>query len=190
MLKNKEFTHSVADLEDSARFTVHDSPRARGYFTQKAPIRVDQALLTELKKIHGQLGDRNVRLCLHPGPESLNHEMLILERKGRYYRPHRHEDKGETFHMIEGRMGVFSFSESGEVLDACVLEPGNCFIYKVQACMNHAVMPLTETVIYFESKPGPFAGENDSIFPEWAPDGRNEEEVKVYTDRLKQCLEA
>ena len=30
------------------------------------------------------------------------HNMIIFERKGKYYRPHKHEDKGETFQIING----------------------------------------------------------------------------------------
>ena len=43
-------------------------------------------------------------------------------------------------------------------------------------------------VIHHESKPGPFEKENDSIFPEWAPDGSDPKEVEDYVRQLAAHL--
>ena len=131
---------------------------------------------------------RNVRLCLHEGSDSDFHDMVILERKSRHYRPHCHREKGESFHIIEGELGVFTFSESGVVIDSCIMTNDNIRIYKVKPNMFHAVLPLSDSVIYHETKPGPFLGKMDSIYPEWAPNVDNLDEIDIYLNKLKKAL--
>ena len=55
--------------------------------------------------------------------------------------------------------------------------------------MYHAVMPLSDLVIYHESKPGPFTGEGDSIYPSWAPDESNENKVVKLQKKMMQEIE-
>ena len=112
--------------------------------------------------------------------------MVILERRGKYYRPHKHLEKGEAFHVIEGRFGIFTFDEGGAIQEACILQSGD--ILRVGPDMYHAVMPLTDIVIYHENKPGPFLGSKDSIYPDWAPDGGNAAETDAYCAALSRHL--
>ena len=86
-------------------------------------------------------------------------------------------------------MGVFSFDSVGKVVDACVLNTNDVSMYKVKVNMHHAVMPLTDFVIYREVKPGPFKGPGDSIYPEWAPDGSDPNEFETYTASLRKLLD-
>ena len=156
------------------------------FFCRRRPVRIDHALFAELRQVSISNGGKNVRVCLHDGPKARHHDMVILENRGKYYRPHKHRDKGEAFHVIEGRLGLFTFSDSGEVIDSCVLAPGE--IYRVEENAYHAVLPMTKQVIYHENKPGPFTGEGDSIFPNWAPDGNDEIEQAAYSTSLRRHL--
>ena len=61
-------------------------------------------------------------------------------------------------------------------------------IYRVEVGMYHAVLPLSNPTIYHENKPGPFLGDEDSLFPEWAPSGENQAEIDKYLFFLKQKL--
>ena len=178
---------SSIDLSDPSSVQRVEG-RSLAFFCKKKPVRVDGRLVAELKQIAAGLDGKNLRLCLHEGPEALFHDMLILEHKGNYYRPHKHLAKGESFHIIEGSMGIFVFDEPGRVVDACTLEPQGDFLYRIDTDMYHAVMPLSELVIYHESKPGPFTGEGDSLFPSWAPDGSDADELRRYTDSLLRTL--
>jgi cupin fold WbuC family metalloprotein len=87
---------------------------------------------------------------------------------------------------MEGKMGIFSFNESGEVIDAVTLGAGD--IYRVEVGMYHAVMPLSNQTIYHENKPGPFLGDKDSLFPGWAPTGEDQSIVDDYVSNLKLKL--
>ena len=83
-------------------------------------------------------------------------------------------------------MGIFTFNESGEVIDAVTLGAGD--IYRVEVGMYHAVMPLSDQTIYHENKPGPFLGDKDSLFPEWAPTEEDQSIVDEYVSNLKLKL--
>ena len=186
--KDKSRSLSSIVLDDPACVRIDDGKKSLAYFCRNAPVQVDAALVARLKEIMAGLGSRNLRVCLHKDPAAVSHEMLILERKGKYYRPHKHFNEGETFHIIEGRMGVFSFDEEGSVIDACILEPRGVLMYKAGTNMYHAVMPLTEIVIYHESKPGPFVSSSDNTYPAWAPDGSDIKEASAYSRRLRRIL--
>ena len=174
------------EIRDSERFRIDETGRSIGVFSRELPRYVDWDLVGELKEMATHYGDKNVRLCLHANSESLFHTMVILERSGKYYRPHKHLDKGECFHIIEGKMLILSFSDEGSVIDRCLLEPERAFMYRVAENMYHVAIPLTNIVIYHESKLGPFLKENDSVFPLWAPDGSNEDENAEYCKKLVQ----
>lgn len=176
-------------LDDPEAVWVDEGARSLAYFCRKKPVRVNVALIAELKEIVASLGDKNVRLCLHDSPDAKFHDMIILERKAKYYRPHKHLTKGESYHIIEGSMAAFVFDDNGRVTDACLLEPHGNFVYRVGVNTYHAVMPLSNMVIYHESKPGPFLGEGDSVYPAWAPDGRDADDVVKYKNELLQVLE-
>ncbi len=162
------------------------SAKTVAFFCKRHPVCVDAELISELKKVSVARGDRNVRLCLHDSPEADHHDMIILEHQGKYYRPHKHLKKGETFHIMEGRMGIFTFDDAGSVIEARALEADE--IFRVGVNMNHAVMPLSDVVIYHENKPGPFLGDGDSIFPDWAPVGLDIKEATAYSAHLASLL--
>ena len=181
---------STVRLDDSASTRRDDSGKSVAFFCQRLPARVDQDLLEQLKRIARDpaTGGKNVRLCLHDGPGAAFHEMVILERKGRYYRPHKHLTKGESYHLIEGSMAAFIFEDDGTIADACVLDPSDRFLYRVGTNMYHAILPLSDWIVYHESKPGPFTGEGDSVYPAWAPDGRDASAVAAYVRTLHDAI--
>ena len=100
---------SEITLSNRKKVRINDSGRSVGLFSRSLPVGISRKLIEELKKTADLYKDKNVRICLHEGPNSIFQNMIILERKGGYYRPHKHLDKGECFHIIEGRMAVFAF---------------------------------------------------------------------------------
>lgn len=175
---------SFISLDDQGTVWIDEGARSLSYFCRKKPVRVNVALIAELKEIAASLGDKNVRLCLHESPDAVFHEMITLECKGKYCRPHKHLTKGETCHIIEGLIGAFVFDDGGRVIDACLLEPRGNFLYSIGVNMYHAIMPISDLVIYHESKPGPFLGEADSLYPDWVPDWSDPVKARVYMAQL------
>ena len=141
-----------------------------------------------MKSTSEQLVGLDIRICLHDSPEAEFHEMIILQYGGKYSRPHKHPVKGESYHIIEGSMAAFVFDDSGQVMDANVLDASSSFLYRVGGNTYHVAVPLSELLIYHESKPGPFLHDDDSVFPSWAPDTFDAENGLSYTNKLLQIL--
>jgi len=179
---------SKIHLDDPEAFIIDRGKRSIAFFCIHRPVKIDWELIQELKNATIKYGGKNIRVCLHSGPEELFHNMIILENRGEYYRPHKHKKKSDSIHIIEGDMALFSFDEQGRVIDACRLSIHENFIYRVEDNMYHVVMPLSQTVIYHESKLGPFLGDKDKVFPKWAPDGRDKDAAVSYNQRLLKQL--
>ena len=56
----------------------------------------------------------NVRFSLHGGPEDQFHEMIIFQHGNLYYPPKKHLLKDKSFHMLDGEMGVFVFTDNAK----------------------------------------------------------------------------
>ncbi len=161
-------------------------------FYAQAPFSfIDAQALQQLEIEAQRAGQCNARICLHTDPADAFHDMLILEHRNRYYRPHKHLQKGETHHIVKGEMAVFVFNEDGTVAGSTVLRrDGGSTISRVGSGMWHTVLPLSEIVIYHESKPGPFLGDADRLFPAWAPTGSDAAESNQYMERLRRHITA
>jgi cupin fold WbuC family metalloprotein len=89
-----------------------------------------------------------------------------------YIRPHRHsaELKDETLIMVQGKLGVVIFSETGEVLDKTIVSVGGThFGYHLPAGIFHTVVALEPNTVFFEAKAGPYTPTQASEFADWAP---------------------
>lgn len=158
--------------------------RSISYFCEQLPVCVGPRLFAELKQIAEKTG-RNARLCLHPGPDNLHHDMIICEHGENFGRPHKHLAQSETYHVIEGRLGVAIFDTQGIVTSTTALEPRN--IYRIDVDVFHSVFPISKLALYHENKPGPFK-RDEMIFAPWAPDGSDPKAAANYMETLKSRI--
>jgi cupin fold WbuC family metalloprotein len=131
------------------------------------------------------------RLCTHPSPEDALHEMLICLARETYVRPHRHPGKSESFHVIEGELGVVLFDDTGAVLDVIELGPyhsGKAFFYRLMVPTFHTVIVNTPHALFHETTNGPF-DPADTEFAAWAP-REGDPKVPVYLQRLRTEVRA
>ncbi len=56
-------------------------------------------------------------LCAHQDNTDLLHKMLIIHVQNTYVPPHKHVNKSESFHIIEGALSVFLFDVEGRVTE-------------------------------------------------------------------------
>lgn len=104
-----------------------------------------------------------MRLCLHPGPSSLLHEMYIVHRAGSYLRPHRHKDKDESCVVVSGEMALFFFNDSGEIIKfmGCgSYDSGSIFHVRIPRLTWHCQLVLSSRVVFLEESTGPFVKDN------------------------------
>jgi len=180
-------TEPKPEFFDGIAFRRDPKAKTVAWFSEYGTIGVSRALLEEMKA-RARKDRTDLRICLHESPIATYHDMIILQHRENFYRPHKHLNKGETWHILEGRLTSFVFDDLGKVTDTCCLSPEGTFLFRISTGKYHMGIPVSDIVIYHESKPGPFLGPEDSIFPSWAPDGSDIELARQYRDSLLKRL--
>jgi cupin fold WbuC family metalloprotein len=132
---------------------------------------------------------RRMNHNFHSGHEDNPHRFLNVLLKGTYIQPHRHIDppKTETFIVLEGEAEVLIFNSTGEITNRFVLgrssPSGKSWGIDLAPEVWHTIIPITERVICFEVKPGPWEPANDKDFAPWAPK-EGEAEAAAYLASL------
>jgi cupin fold WbuC family metalloprotein len=126
------------------------------------------------------------RICAHPGADDRVHEMIIVLACGSYIQPHRHHDKSESFHIIEGELDIVVFDEGGNVTQTIPMGPyggERAFFYRMNASLFHTVIVRTPHVIFHETTTGPFRT-GDAEFAPWAPKPDDAAAVAAFLARF------
>lgn len=129
---------------------------------------------------------RRIRICAHKSTDDLLHEMLIVHTKDTYVRPHRHFNKSESFHVIEGIVDVIVFDETGkvvEVIDMGDRGSGRAFYYRIDTPVYHTLIIRSDVLVFHETTRGPFRRE-DTAFASWAPEDGDLEGRRAFQSRL------
>ena len=181
-----EHRSSLIRLDDGEAVGLDAGGKSPAYFCLRKPVAVTRELIADLAARGAGTG-KGIRLCLHEGPDATLHDMIVVQYAGQYFHPHEHLEKSESYHMIEGAMGLFVFDDDGKVVDACRMDTSNITVYSVGAGMYHTNFPLTDVAVYHESRPGPFVP-GDSVFAPWGPDGEDEKAAREFVAELAEVL--
>jgi cupin fold WbuC family metalloprotein len=158
------------------------------YFDNQEIIAIEETSLPKLKMMAEKAPLRRARYCLHHQSQDLLHEMVIAFCQDSYVRPHKHKNKSESFHMIEGELLVVFFDNHGRVTRFLRMKAkgqDGCFLYRLSSELWHMVIPLTDHVVIHEVTNGPFIKE-DSTFAAWSPDGNDKNEALRFMEQVKQ----
>lgn len=96
------------------------------------------------------------RICAHKESTDLLHEMLIAIRSDSYIRPHRHENKVESFHLVEGSADIVILNDDGEIMDVIGLSPDEHFYYRLDLPYYHTLLINSPVLVIHEITNGPF----------------------------------
>lgn len=133
---------------------------------------------------------KRVRLCSHRNINDAVHEMLIVHCRDIYVRPHKHIDKSESFHIIEGRLNVIIFDDLGKIYKVINMGEylsGKCFYYRLSDNYFHTLIPQSEFVVFHETTSGPFQKKNTK-FADWSPSEEDNDAQKTYLNNLDKFL--
>ncbi len=111
----------MTDLSITNDFIEDKNAKSLSFFSTRDVVKVDDHLIDRLLEESAKRGNCDARLCLHMSPEADFHQMIILQWKGHYYRPHKHLGKGDSYQTIRGKLGIFIFDDDGDVTDREVL---------------------------------------------------------------------
>lgn len=133
---------------------------------------------------------KRMRLCAHRSLDDKVHEMFIAIQKGAYVRPHRHLDKSESFHIIEGSIDMVIFDEGGAIAEVFRLgehSSGLPFYHRISDPLYHTLLIRSDFVVFHETAGGPFRKE-DAEYAPWAPEESDHGLVKEYMDWLLRAV--
>ncbi len=137
-----------------------------------------------LKEYYSSL-KRDIRICLHKDINSIDQNMVLLQSSKNYYPPHKHLYCGDTYHIIEGKLLVCFFSEDGKLIKKNIVKKNE--IFKTPPKVYHSTKPLTDIVIFHESRAGKFDRLTSSIFPNWLPKTKNDKKQfnkKILNEKI------
>lgn len=157
------------------------------FVTHDAIVRVGAEIIERIKVEARRVPRGRARLNAHPGPDAVVHEMLIALARETYLQPHRHIDKSESFHVIEGTADVVVFDDDGDITDVVPLGPpggGRCFYYRQSQTRFHTLVIHSPLFVIHETTNGPFAPER-TVFAEWAP-AEGTAESRAYMEELRE----
>lgn len=158
------------------------------YSVTDSIIRLDKHAINFVKAKAMKSHRQRARICMHKKPNDVIHEMIIAIGESSYIRPHRHFNKIESFHIIEGEADVLIFDNDGGIID--IVKLGGCFnfYYRLETENYHTIIPKTSMVVIHETTNGPF-DLRSSDFALFSPDEDDYTEVIKYMVALKKNLD-
>lgn len=128
-----------------------------------------------------------IRFCAHAGVDDWLHEMFIVHQKGTYIPPHKHLNKCESAHIIDGSVTCVVFDEAGAVVRAIPMgdyQSGRDFYYRMSQPYYHTLLIHSDWVIFHETTTGPF-NRDETVFAPWAPAADDVEGQRQFMARLQ-----
>jgi len=133
---------------------------------------------------------KRCRICTHKDASDKVHEMFIVLAKDAYVRPHKHLNKCESLHILEGLVDVVIFDKDGKIVEVIKLgdySSGNKFYYRISDPYFHTLLVRSNFLVFHEITNGPF-NKTDTIFAPWAPDENDNLSRGTYMEKLKTML--
>ncbi|MBQ4836988.1 WbuC family cupin fold metalloprotein [Pseudoalteromonas luteoviolacea] len=132
------------------------------FFNDQNTIAFDQAGIAHLKEVAQAHPQKCARFCLHHDNQAGVQEMLLVMHRDSRFAPHRHPNyKSESIHIVEGKIGMSVFDQSGQVTQLNVLAPNAQFLFRLEGGTWHLPIALSEWVVFHEVFHGPYSKEDD-----------------------------
>jgi cupin fold WbuC family metalloprotein len=155
-------------------------------FATDAIVQIDASDIAELKQKAKQNPRRRIRICAHSDIRDSIHEMLIVHEKHCYVQPHKHINKTETFHIIEGKVDIILFHEDGRIdqsISMGDIASGLKFFYRLPPFRYHTLLIHSDVLVFHEITNGPFRPE-ETIWAPWSPEETDVDAVSRYMAKL------
>ena len=149
------------------------------FFGDTPVVAVDRSQVDYLKAQANANSSGKSRLCAHSGAEEKLHDMIIVHARGAYVRPHRHLDRGESLHVIEGTADVFLFEDDGTIRSVVPVgdaPSGQAFFFRVSLPVYHCLRVTSDALVFHEATTGPFE-KQATVYAPWSPVGPVGDEV-------------
>lgn len=160
------------------------------YAATSAIVGINYNDIKILKEKISTCQNNRIRICAHQASTDNLHEMLIVITKGSYVRPHKHINKSESFHMIEGLLDVVVFDDHGNITNIIEMgDPttGKNFFYRLSSDHFHTLILKTDLVVFHETTNGPFQ-KDETIYAPWSPVQGDKKIEQKYMKELESRI--
>lgn len=159
-------------------------------YSEDAIIVVDRLNVDLLKQQSSRNPRKRIRLCAHGSPDDRLHEMLIVHERDAYVRPHKHLEKTESTHIIEGLVDVVLFEDDGRierVISMGDYASGRAFYFRMEIPVFHTLVIRSNVLVFHETTNGPFDRRN-TVFAPWAPEDSDVNFVSAFMADLDERI--
>ncbi len=139
------------------------------YYLDENQFSVSREDITKLKEIALSNKSGKARLCTHSTTEDTIHEMFIVHTRDTLVKPHKHTNKVESFHILEGTILLTIYSDLGEIqkqVELSSIDSTGTLYYKIEKNTFHTIEIFSDVAVFKETTQGPFQNSN-SIFATW-----------------------
>jgi len=160
-------------------------------YADEDPVRVNREDIETLTMQAEKNERKRMRLCAHHRLEDPLHEMLIIHTSETYVRPHKHLNKSESFHVVEGRVDVVMFDEMGTIIVVLPMgdyRSGLYYFYRIADPVIPTLIIRYDVLVIHEVTNGPFKPE-ETIHASWAPEDKDYTAKKAFMQNLGEALE-
>jgi len=159
-------------------------------YNQTDVLTIDSDWINRIKHLAKSNESNKYRTCIHFSDTDNVHEMLIAATPKTYIRPHKHRVNGESLQFIEGEATAIIFNDDGTIKKAFKVGGPSSnypFYYSMAKAVYHMLLIQSDFLIFKETTRGPFV-RDDTLFPDWAPDGKYKNELASFLTSLKAKL--
>lgn len=118
-------------------------------------VKLRSAYIEFLKKRSVDTARKRIRLCAHKNESSILHEMFIVHTKDTYVRPHKHLQRIESLHIIEGYADIFLFDKRGRITSIIRMGDylsGLDFYYRIEHPVYHTMVIKSDYLVFQDRK--------------------------------------
>ncbi|MBI2664016.1 cupin fold metalloprotein, WbuC family [Candidatus Woesearchaeota archaeon] len=190
IIVDKNFNGKWASFSPISELSIFNRFRKASDEVYYAQDRIADKKDIELIKAKAQRStQKKSRLCMHSTEGDKLQEMLIVHGKGTYVRPHKHVNKAESFHVVEGTARVIVFDDNGKITKAFEIgdyESGKPFYCRMNDKHYHTLIITSDWLVFHESTTGPF-NRADTITAPFAP--KNDDEIAEFMKKTNADAE-
>lgn len=134
------------------------------FFKKKTSVKlISKKLLDNLTSFSYKKNDRACRICMHNDNNDEHQEMVILQKKYKYFPPKKNLVSDQTFFIISGKLLIVTFDAKGKVKSKIVLSRKENLVARIKKNTYHADIPISSRTIHFETKKSKFDPKNNKF---------------------------
>ena len=149
-------------------------------------IGLEEDALSAVTRMAETSPKKRARICAHKDNTAAIQEMIIVIRAGSYVAPHRHQNKCESFHLIDGHADIVVFEDNGDIRKVIRFARAHAFYYRLEAALFHTIIVRSDRIAFHEVTNGPFVA-NATEYAPFAP-REGEAGIGAYQARLDRQI--